>query len=173
MDLKSKIRNVPDFPKEGINFFDITTLLQDGDAFRQSVKEMAEIYRGEKLDYIASAEARGFIFGAPLAIELGVGFVPVRKPGKLPSDTLYYEYELEYGKDALEIHKDPIKKGDRVLLVDDLLATGGTIEAAAKMVEQLGGVVAGMCFLIELSFLNGREKLKGYEIKSLISYDSD
>ncbi|MFC2154020.1 adenine phosphoribosyltransferase [Candidatus Altiarchaeota archaeon] len=173
MDLKEKIRSISDFPKEGIVFRDITTLLKDSDALRESIKQMAELYRDKEIDLIAAAESRGFIFGTALAVELGVGFVPVRKPGKLPAETLHYEYELEYGKDALEIHRDAINKGDKVLLVDDLLATGGTIAATAEMVEQLGGEVIGMCFLIELSFLGGRSKLKDYDIQSLIDYDSE
>jgi len=172
-ELKKKIRTVPDFPKKGILFYDITTLLQDADAFRHSVKTMADYYRDKGIDVIASAESRGFIFGAALAYELGSVLVPMRKPGRLPYKTVKADYNLEYGKDSLEMHIDGIKKGQRVLLVDDLLATGGTIRAAAELVQKLGGELAGFCFLIELSFLNGREKLKdlGVEVYSLMQYE--
>lgn len=170
MDLEKYIRTIEDFPKEGISFKDVTPLLKDGDAFRFAVKSIADKLRGLNVDLIVGPEARGFIFGAPIAYELGVGFVPVRKPGKLPAETARYEYELEYGKDALEIHKDAIKKGSRVALIDDLLATGGTIHSAAKLVEQLGGEVVHIGFLIELEFLNGRDNLKGYNVNSIIKY---
>jgi len=173
INLKEKIRNVPDFPKKGIVFRDITTLLKDAHALRYAVAKMKEKYAGKKIDLIVGPESRGFIFGAILAHELGIGFVPIRKPGKLPAKTEAHEYELEYGKDKIEIHCDAIKKGDNVLIVDDLLATGGTSEAAAKLVEKLGGKIAGFCFLIELGFLKGREKLKGYDIYSLIDYESE
>ncbi|HWR61737.1 MAG TPA: adenine phosphoribosyltransferase, partial [Clostridia bacterium] len=163
MDLQNYIRTIEDFPAEGISFKDVTTLLMDGDAFKYAVKAIADKLRGLEVDIIVGPEARGFLFGAPVAYELGVGFVPVRKPGKLPSETISYEYELEYGKDALEIHKDAIKKGARVAVVDDLLATGGTILSAVRLVEQLGGKVVHVGFLIELEFLKGRENLKGYE----------
>lgn len=170
MDLKSKIRVVEDFPHKGISFKDITTLLADADAFQYTIKEMAEYCREKNIDVVAGVESRGFLFGAPLAYELGLGFVLIRKPGKLPAEKLRVEYELEYGTDALEIHKDGIKPGQRVVLVDDLLATGGTISAAASLVEALGGEIAGFLFLIELEFLKGREKLAGYDVFSLVKY---
>lgn len=169
MDLEKYIRVIEDFPKEGISFKDVTTLLKEGDAFKYAVKSIADKLRDLNVDVVVGPEARGFIFGAPVAYELGAGFVPVRKPGKLPAETVRYEYELEYGIDALEIHRDAIKKGARVALVDDLLATGGTIHSAVKLVEQLGGEVVHIAFLIELEFLNGRENLKGYDISSIIS----
>lgn len=170
MDLDKYIRVIEDFPKEGISFKDVTTLLKDGEAFKYAVKSIADKLRSLNVDVVVGPEARGFIFGAPVAYELGVGFVPVRKPGKLPAETVSYEYQLEYGTDTLEIHKDAIKKGARVALVDDLLATGGTISSAAKLVEQLGGEVVHVGFLIELEFLNGRENLKGYDVSSIIKY---
>lgn len=170
MDLKSVIRNVPDFPKEGIGFKDITTLLKDGKAFRKAVDDLCEPYRGKKLDVVVGVESRGFIFGGAVAIELGVGFVPVRKPGKLPAETLKEEYSLEYGVDAVEIHRDSIREGMQVLIVDDLLATGGTAAATVRLVESLGGVVVGVSFLIELSFLGGRKKLEQVPIHVLVDY---
>lgn len=171
MDLKSKIRIINDFPKPGISFKDITTLLQDGEAYKYAIDAMTETLKNEKIDVVVGPEARGFLFGVPVAYALGAGFIPVRKPGKLPCDTLAMEYALEYGVDSLEIHKDAIKKGQRVAIVDDLLATGGTIEAVAKLVETLGGEVVSINFGIELKDLNGREKLQGYNIHSLIEYD--
>ena len=173
MDLKSKIRTVPHFPKKGIMFRDITTLLKDPKAFKYSIKKLKKYYKDKNVDVVAGPESRGFIFGAVLAHELGVGFVPIRKPGKLPAETESQEYELEYGTDKIEIHKDAIEKGQNVLIIDDLLATGGTSEAAAKLVEKLGGKVAGLAYLIELSFLKGRDKLKNYDVYSLIDYDSE
>lgn len=170
MDLEKYIRVIEDFPKEGISFKDVTPLLKDGDAFRFTIKSIADKLRDLNVDVVVGPEARGFIFGAPIAYELGVGFVPVRKPGKLPAEIARYEYELEYGTDALEIHKDAIKEGTKVVLIDDLLATGGTIFSAAKLVEQLGGEVVHIGFLIELEFLNGRDKLKGYDVSSVIKY---
>ncbi len=170
-DLKALIRDVPDFPKKGIIFKDITPLLKDAAAFRQAVRQIVEKYKGRKVDAVLGIEARGFIIGAAAAQELGVGFLPVRKPGKLPYETLSASYELEYGSDSLEIHKDAVSKGDRILIVDDLLATGGTMAACCKLVESLGGEVVGIAFLIELGFLNGRDKLTGYEIFSLIDYE--
>jgi adenine phosphoribosyltransferase len=170
-ELKMKIRDIPDWPKKGIVFRDITTLLKDGKAFKQAIAKMAEHFKNKNIDLVVSTEARGFIFGAPLAIELGAGFVPVRKPGKLPCETLRTQYELEYGCDAVEIHKDGIESGKRVLIVDDLLATGGTISATAELVKKLGGEIVGFCFLIELASLKGREKLAGYDVWSLIKYD--
>lgn len=170
MDLEKYIRTIEDFPKEGISFKDVTTLLKEGDAFRYAVKSIADKLRDLKVDLVVGPEARGFIFGAPVAYELGVGFVPVRKPGKLPAETVRYEYQLEYGNDALEIHRDAIRKGARVAVVDDLLATGGTILSAVKLVEQLGGEVVHVGFLIELEFLNGRDNLKGYDVSSIIRF---
>jgi adenine phosphoribosyltransferase len=171
MNLVEKIRIIEDFPKKGISFKDVTTLLKDGEAFKYAVDKMIEYAKDKNIDLVVGPEARGFVFGTPVAYGLGVGFVPVRKPGKLPADTLKYEYDLEYGSDCLEIHKDAIKPGQRVLIVDDLLATGGTIASVANLVEQLGGEVAGMCFLIELTGLNGREKLGKYNVESLIKYE--
>lgn len=170
MDLQEKIRNIPDFPQTGIQFKDITTLLKDGKAFRLAINRLAEPYKQQPIDIVIGPEARGFAVGAPVAYVLGAGFVPVRKPGKLPAEIVSYEYSLEYGKGSLEIHKDAIVPGSRVLIVDDLLATGGTTLATIKMVEQLGGTVVGLAFLVELSFLNGRQVLTGYDISSLIQY---
>ena len=173
MDLSSKIRNVPDFPKKGIGFKDITTLLKDRAAFRDAVKQLSAPYRGESIDLVVGVESRGFILGAAVAHELGVGFVPLRKPGKLPYKKIRQEYALEYGTDAIEIHEDAIAPGERVLLVDDLLATGGTAKAACDLIEKLGGKIVGLEFLIELSFLNGREKLGSRKVRALIEYDSE
>lgn len=170
MDLKEKIRVIEDFPAKGISFKDITTLLKDSEALNECINQMAERFKDVQVDMIVGPESRGFIFATPLAYLLKTGFVPVRKPGKLPADTVSYEYELEYGKDRLEIHRDSITPGQKVLIVDDLLATGGTMYAAAKLVEKLGGEVVGLGFLIELEDLNGREKLKGYKVESLIQY---
>jgi len=173
MDLKSRIRTVPDFPKKGVVFRDITPLLSDAAAFRHVISHFADYCKGRKIDIIASAESRGFIFGSALAYELGVAFVPLRKPGKLPYKKIRQEFQTEYSTDAFEIHEDAIKKGEKVLIVDDLLATGGTAKAAASLVEKLGGKVVGLAFVIELSFLKGREKLKGYDVFSLVDYDSE
>ena len=170
MDLEKYIRDVPDFPKKGIVFKDITTLLQDGDAFRLSVNRMIKKHVDGKIDKVVGVEARGFVLGGVMAYKLGCGFVPARKPGKLPYRSKREEYTLEYGTNALEIHEDAIRAGDKVLIVDDLLATGGTALAAAKLVEMLGGQVVGIEFLIELGFLHGRDKLRGYPVHSLISY---
>lgn len=170
MDLKDKIRIIDDFPSKGISFKDITTLLKDADALNECIKQMAEKFKDLEIDLVVGPESRGFIFATPLAYLLGTGFVPVRKPGKLPAETVRYEYKLEYGTDALEIHKDAIIPNQRVLIIDDLLATGGTMAAAAKLVEELGGKVAGLGFLIELEDLNGRDKLKNYRVESLIKY---
>jgi adenine phosphoribosyltransferase len=169
--LKKLIREVPDFPKRGILFYDITTLLKDKTGFAQLIDLFSEHYIGKHIDLILGMEARGFIFGPALAYRLNAGFVPVRKPGKLPAATARVEYELEYGSNALEMHKDAIQKGQRVLIVDDLLATGGTAEATARLAEQLGGDIAGLAFVVELDFLNGREKLKPYDVFSLLHYD--
>lgn len=171
MDLKSKIRVIEDFPKEGISFKDITTLVGDGEGLKESIDEMAAYLKEKKVDVIVGPEARGFIFGVPVAYALGVGFVPVRKKGKLPAETISIEYDLEYGTDILEIHKDAIKKGQRVAIIDDLLATGGTIEAVTRLVESAGGEVVSLNFLIELTGLNGRDKLKGYDVKSYVEYE--
>lgn len=169
-EIKLLIREIPDFPKRGIGFKDITPVLKDANAFQFSIDMMAKALDGRKIDAIAGPEARGFLFGAPLAYKMGVGFIPVRKPGKLPAETIQYEYELEYGVDSLEIHKDAVIKGQSVVIVDDLLATGGTIFAAAKLIENLGGIVDSILFLTELTFLNGRKKLDGYDIISLIKF---
>ncbi|MCM8760788.1 MAG: adenine phosphoribosyltransferase [Candidatus Omnitrophica bacterium] len=167
-ELKTFIRDIPDFPKKGIIFKDITTLLKDGKRFKQAVDTFAREYKDKKIDLIVSVEARGFIFGAALAYKLGAGIIPVRKKGKLPFKTYAVSYDLEYGKDTLEIHQDAISKGDNVLIVDDLLATGGTSRAVIDLIEKIGGKVVGLAFLIELLPLKGREKLKDYNIVSLI-----
>jgi adenine phosphoribosyltransferase len=171
MDLARYIRAVPDFPKPGILFRDITPLLGNPQALRAAIGRMAEHYRDAKVDVVAAAEARGFIFAAPLALELNVGFVPVRKPGKLPFDTHAFHYELEYGSDTLEVHRDGIAPGQNVLLVDDLLATGGTVEACCRLVEKSGARVVGCVFLIELASLGGAQRLAPYKPFSLIRYD--
>jgi adenine phosphoribosyltransferase len=170
LDIKSKIREIQDFPKEGINFKDITTLLKDKAAFKYVVDEIAKQLEGLGIDIIVGPEARGFIMGTPIAYKIGAGFVPVRKPNKLPAETISYEYDLEYGTDSVEIHKDAIKKGQRVAIVDDLLATGGTVLATTKLIEELGGEVVSINFLMVLSFLNGKELLKNYKVESLIEY---
>ncbi|HUL44640.1 MAG TPA: adenine phosphoribosyltransferase [Bacteroidota bacterium] len=171
--LRSVIRNVPDFPKKGVVFRDITTLLQDPEAFSKAIDLLCEHYRGRQFDKVVSVESRGFIFGSALAYRLKAGFVPVRKPKKLPSRTIREEYQLEYGTDCLEIHADAVRSGEHVLIVDDLIATGGTILAACKLVERLGGVVESVSFLIELSFLHGRERLGKYDVYSIIRYDTE
>lgn len=173
MDLREKIRDVSDFPKPGIMFRDITPLLACPETFRETIKQLADRYRGQEINAIAAAEARGFIFAAPLALELNAAFVPVRKPGKLPFDTQSFHYELEYGTDTLEIHTDAFSKGDKVLLVDDLLATGGTMNACIKLIEQSGAEVVSCAFLVELSFLNGREILAPHDCFSLVTYDGE
>jgi len=170
MDFKSSIRAVEDWPKKGISFKDITTLLKDPELLRASIKEMASPFIDDKVDLVVGPESRGFIFGVPVAIALGAGFVPVRKKGKLPSKTVSATYDLEYGTDTLEMHEDAIKKGQRVLLVDDLLATGGTISAVTEMCEKLGAEIVGLSFMIELEFLNGKEKLKGRKVSSIVRY---
>lgn len=170
MDLKQYIRDIPDFPKKGILFRDITTLLQNRDALNRTIDLLAEHYRNQAIDQILGIESRGFIFGAPLAYRLGTGFIPVRKPGKLPHVTERVEYQLEYGTDGLEIHKDALNPGQRVLIIDDLLATGGTASAVAQLVRRLDAEVVGLGFIIELTFLNGREKLKGYDLHTLVQY---
>ncbi|WP_226667244.1 adenine phosphoribosyltransferase [Metabacillus litoralis] len=170
MDLKQFVTVVPDYPKPGIQFKDITTLMDNGDAYRYATDQIVDYAREKQIDLIVGPEARGFIIGCPVAYSLGVGFAPVRKEGKLPREVVRVEYGLEYGKDVLTIHKDAIKPGQRVLITDDLLATGGTIEATIKLVEELGGVVAGIAFLIELSYLDGRKLLDGYEVLTLMTY---
>lgn len=173
MDLKEKIRNIPDFPKKGVVFRDITPLLSDPAAFHEVIRRFLEQYKGKEVTKVASAESRGFIFGSVLAYELRVPFVLFRKPGKLPYRKIRQEFETEYSTDAFEIHVDSIRQADRVLVVDDLLATGGTAMAAAALVERLGGKVAGFAFVVELSFLPGREKLEGYDVFSLVQYGSE
>ena len=170
MDLKQTVRVIEDFPKEGISFKDITTLLQDGKALKFAIDEIIADLKDKDVDLIVGPEARGFLMGTPVAYGMGVGFVPVRKPGKLPWEVESYEYDLEYGSNTLEIHKDAIKPGQKVAIVDDLLATGGTMEAAAKLIEKLGGEVVSMQFLIELEDLEGRAKLAKYDVNSLIKY---
>ena len=165
--LRAKIRDVQDFPTEGILFKDITTLLQDGTAFRFVIDTLAKRYVAQRIDIVVGIESRGFIFAGALAHQLNAGFVPVRKPGKLPSKTIHLEYELEYGRSALAIHEDAVRRDQRVLIVDDVLATGGTAAAACQLVERLGGVVAGVTILMELGFLRGRDKLDGYEVRAL------
>jgi len=173
MDLKEFIRDVPNFPIEGIIFKDITTLLSNAKASSQTLEELYKLAKDKGITKVVGVESRGFIYGAALAIKLGVGFVPIRKPGKLPAEIVSESYELEYGTDKIEIHKDALAPGDKVLLHDDLLATGGTIEAATKLIEKLGAEVAQISFLIELSFLNGRDKVKNYEVVSLIDYTGE
>ena len=171
MDLKQTVRVIENFPKEGISFKDITTLLQNGEALKFAIDEIIADLKDKDVDLIVGPEARGFLMGTPVAYGMGVGFVPVRKPGKLPWEVESFEYDLEYGSDILEIHKDAIKPGSRVAIVDDLLATGGTIAAVTKLVEQVGGEVVGLSFAIELEELKGREKLKDYDVMSLLKYD--
>jgi adenine phosphoribosyltransferase len=170
-DLRSLIRDIPDFPSAGILFKDITPLLLDHEAVRFAVRELADWARPRGVDYVVAAEARGFILGAALALELDAGFVPARKPGKLPADTVSAEYILEYGVDALEMHADALAHGARVLIHDDLLATGGTARALAELVQELGGTVVGFAFLVELGFLEGRRRLEGFDVCALIPYD--
>ena len=170
MDLKDSIRVIENYPKEGISFKDITTLLKDKEAFIYTVDTIVELCRDKNVDLVVGPEARGFVLGAPVAYGLGVGFIPVRKPGKLPSETVSFEYDLEYGKDLLEIHKDAIQPGQRVILADDLLATGGTSLATVRLIEKLGGIVVGIMFVIELTYLEGRKLLDGYDVESLVKY---
>lgn len=175
MSIKSKIRTIPDFPKKGIMFRDITTLINDAEGFKEVIDRFVERYKNMDIDYVMGIEARGFILGGAIAHALGKGFVPVRKPGKLPSKSVRYEYELEYGKDCLEVHEDAIKKGDKILLVDDLLATGGTSLAAAKLAEMLGGVVVEMAFIVDLPDVGGRKNItdKGYRMFHLVEFEGD
>ncbi|HKV32912.1 MAG TPA: adenine phosphoribosyltransferase [Pyrinomonadaceae bacterium] len=170
--LKSLIREVPDFPKPGINFYDITTLLKHPEGLRNTVDALASEFEGTKVDSVIGIEARGFIFAPALAYHMGAGFVPVRKPKKLPAECASISYDLEYGQDTLQIHRDAVGNGHRVLIADDLLATGGTARAVCDLVEQLGGTVVGLVFVVELEFLPGREKLAGYDVRSLIKYQS-
>jgi adenine phosphoribosyltransferase len=171
--LRAAIRSVPDFPKKGIVFRDITTVLRDSRHFQSLTDHLTDPYRTMAIDKIACIEARGFILGGAMAARLGAGFVPVRKSGKLPAETVREEYALEYGTDAMEIHRDAISAGERVLVHDDLLATGGTARAACRLVESLGGTVVGVCFLVELSFLKGRDRLQQYDVFSLIDYAAE
>jgi adenine phosphoribosyltransferase len=170
MNLKSLIREVPDFPKAGINFYDITTLLQNPAGLRAVIDDLGEAYKGKGIEIVAGIEARGFIFAPAVAYALNAGFVPIRKPKKLPAPTERVEYQLEYGTDVLEIHKDAITPGQKVLIVDDVLATGGTAKAVAHLVEKLGGNLVGLSFVIELDFLKGRDRLPGYKVDSLLHY---
>jgi adenine phosphoribosyltransferase len=168
--LRAKIREIPDFPKPGILFYDITTLLKDPDAYREAIDLMLEPYRDERVDIVVGMESRGFIFSAPMAYLLKTGLVPVRKLGKLPAETLTVEYALEYGSNTLEIHRDAVEPGQRVLIVDDLLATGGTVRGTIELVERLKGEVVGLAFLVELDFLKGRERLEGRKVTSVVQY---
>lgn len=171
-NLRKLIREVPDFPKPGINFYDITTLLLDAEGHEQTIDALTEQCRGMDVDVVIGIESRGFIFASPLAYQLGAGFIPVRKPNKLPAEKVSMSYDLEYGTDTLEMHKDAVGHGHKVLIVDDLLATGGTARAVVDLVESVGGEVAGLLFVVELDFLKGRSKFEGYNVKSLIRYDS-
>ncbi|MHB9039276.1 MAG: adenine phosphoribosyltransferase [Melioribacteraceae bacterium] len=173
MELKDLIRDVPDFPKKGIIFKDITTLLKSSKGLKNSAEELCNFAKNKGITKVAGIESRGFILGGIIAEKLNAGFIPIRKPGKLPSEKISESYLLEYGSDSIEIHKDAIQPGDKVLLHDDLLATGGTMEAACKLIEKLGGEVVQISFLIELDFLNGRDKLKSYDVRSIIQYGSE
>ena len=170
MDLKATIRSIPNFPKEGIDFKDVTTLLKDPVALRYTIKSLAEAFKDTDVDLVVGPEARGFAIGTPLAYELGVGFIPVRKPNKLPAEVVEKEYQLEYGTDRLQMHRDAIKPGQKVVIADDLLATGGTIKTTIQLIEELGGIVVGTAFVMELTYLQGRDVIKDYEIISLVKY---
>lgn len=170
MDLKQHIREVPDFPKPGINFYDITTLLKHPEALRVSLDRFGGLFSDLPVEKVVGVESRGFLFGMHLAYQLGAGFIPVRKAGKLPADTHFAEYDLEYGTDKLEMHRDAVAPGDRVLVIDDVVATGGTAQATAQLIESSGGAIAGFGFLLELSFLDGRGRLDRYDVRSLIQY---
>lgn len=170
MDLKRYIRDIPDFPQKGVMFRDITTLLKDPEPFKYVIDTVVDKYKNEKIDKLVSVEARGYIFGGAIAYMFNCGFVPVRKPGKLPAETVSLEYTLEYGKNTIEMHKDAIDPGERVLVFDDVLATGGTVQATCKLIEQLGGKVVGCVFISDLTYLKGSEKLKDYEVFSLVQY---
>ncbi len=173
MELKDHIRTIPDFPIEGVNFIDITTLLKEPAAFREAVDELVAAFQDDEIHHVVAAEARGFILGGALAYKLDAGFIPIRKPGKLPARTVEQTYELEYGSDTLCMHRDAIEPGDKVLVLDDLLATGGTVNACCELVEGLGGVIVACAFMVELSFLNGRSRLKDRRIVSLVQYESE
>jgi len=175
MNIKSRIRTIPHYPKQGIMFRDITTLLKDPVGFRITIQEIANRYVGQKIDKVAGIESRGFIVGAPVAFSLGVGFVPIRKRGKLPAEAIGHDYELEYGRDRIEIHVDAISPGDRVLLLDDLVATGGTAEAASQLIQKMGGIVVECCFVIDLPDIGGRKRLEGHGLKvfSLCEFEGD
>lgn len=173
MDIKDLIRDVPNFPIEGIIFKDITTLLKDKNGFHHTLEQLYNLIKNNNITKVAAIESRGFILGGALAEKLGAGFIPIRKPGKLPAETISESYSLEYGKDSIEMHKDALTKDDRVLLHDDLLATGGTMAAACKLVEKCGASITQVSFIIELSFLNGREKLNKYDVRSLVQYGSE
>ena len=173
MDLKQHIRNIPDFPKPGIMFRDITTLIKEPETFSYVIDAISNHYRDKNIDVVVGIESRGFIFGSLVAYKLGLPFAIVRKPGKLPGEVISEEYELEYGTDKLEMHKDTFEAGQNILIIDDLLATGGTVAATARLIEKAGGKVGGAAFVVELSFLNGREKLKDYDVLSLVTYDSE
>jgi len=171
--IKKAIRTIPDFPKEGIMFRDITTLLKDADAFKEAIDALVERYRHQSFDLVAGIESRGFIIAGIIAHLLGKGFIPIRKPGKLPAETFRVDYELEYGKDAVEMHKDSVNQGSRVLIVDDLLATGGTMKAACEIVEKAGGIVVECAFIVDLPDLKGREKLKNYPVFTLVEFEGE
>lgn len=173
MDLKKYIAEVQDWPKEGISFKDITTLMANGEAYRYATDQIVQFAKEKQIDIVVGPEARGFIIGCPVAYAMGIGFAPVRKEGKLPREVIRYEYDLEYGSNVLTMHKDAIQPGQRVLITDDLLATGGTIEATIKLIEELGGIVAGIAFIIDLKYLNGMEKLKAYDVLTLVEYDAE
>ncbi|MCE4956206.1 adenine phosphoribosyltransferase [Macrococcoides caseolyticum] len=173
MNLKNYIAEVKDWPKAGVNFKDITTLMDNGEAYSYATDKIVQFAKEKQIDIVVGPEARGFIIGCPVAYAMGIGFAPVRKEGKLPREVIRYEYDLEYGSNVLTMHKDAIKPGQRVLITDDLLATGGTIEATIKLIEELGGIVAGIAFIIDLKYLNGMEKLKGYDVLTLVEYDEE
>lgn len=173
MDLKQYITQVKDWPKPGVNFKDITTIMDNGTAYKYATDQIVEYAKEKQVDIVVGPEARGFIIGCPVAYAMNIGFAPVRKKGKLPREVISYEYELEYGTNVLTMHKDAIKPGQRVLITDDLLATGGTIEATIKLVESLGGIIAGIAFIIDLKYLNGMDKLKGYDVISLVAYEEE
>ena len=173
MDIKAKIRTVPHWPIEGVMFRDITTLLQDGEAFHHVCDELYNRYKGKGISKVVGIDARGFIFGSVLAYKLGVGFVPVRKKGKLPSKTISEEYTLEYGKNCVEMHEDAIEKGEKVIIIDDLIATGGTLQASIKLVEKIGGIIEEVAVIIDLPDLKGREKLKGYKVFTMCEFEGD
>lgn len=173
MDLKAHIRNVKDFPKSGIMFRDITTLLKNPEAYNYTLEQLLDFAKDKKINKVVGIESRGFIFGSVLAHKLNCGFIPVRKPGKLPAEKVSISYSLEYGEDRLEMHKDAIEPGDKVLVHDDLLATGGTMNAVCQLIEQLGGEIVQVSFIVELSFLNGRDKLKPYDVRSIVNYQDE